>query len=634
MKRTNTSPRNFHLLSILIAVVLSFSYSQTVAGSDIKTESPESIDELIVKVDSLIKIEKIPGVALALVSKDSIIWAGGIGLANLDTGEPVTENTQFRIGSCTKSFIGLGFLKLIEEGRIDLNTPVKEIAPEIEILNPWQETHPVRVVHLLEHTAGFDDSHLNWFYFKGPVKSLQKALEDKADWRKVRWQPGTRFSYSSPGYTLAGYIMQKVCGQRYDEYIKQVILDPIGMKTSTIGRTSENKELLAVGYGDDLKPVPYWYDYEEPAGAMNSSVKEIALFLQFMLNRGRVGDKQLIKNELFDRVGQSTTTIAARAGVGRGYSFGIGTRYRNNQVWYAHGGLVPGFNVEYAYNLDCGVGYVVMINRFGRFIYSDIIDLVERFIACNTKAPVIQPFQVSESQLKNYCGYYELRSSRIQLARFMDILIGGVTISFENDTLYQKYFDSGKIPLIPVSQNMFRLSHEPVGSRVFSEATDGKMIYATSGSYFERTASWKPLVYRVLYFGAFTVMLSSIVYSIFWIPVYLYKRLKKKGNRARYLRMRIIPLLAVLSIGLGCVMVANQTILELGQMTVRNIIFFISTLVFAGLSVLSLFFAYRSFFTRVKMIARIYAVILALSCFGITLYLGYWGIIGIRLWAY
>ena len=634
MKRTNTPPTNFHLLPILLIVILSFLYSQRVVGSDIKIETPHSIDELIVKVDSLIKIEKIPGIAIALVSKDSIIWAGGSGLANLDTGEPVTENTHFRIGSCTKSFIGLGFLKLIEEGKIDLNTPVKEIAPEIEITNPWQETHPVRVVHLLEHTAGFDDSHLNWFYFKGPVKSLQKALEDKADWRKVRWQPGTRFSYSSPGYTLAGYIMEKVCGQGYDEYIKQVILDPIGMRTSTIGRASENKQMLSMGYGDDLKPVPYWYDYEEPAGAMNSSVKEMALFLQFMLNRGKVGDKQLIKSESFDRVGRSTTTIAARAGVEGGYSFGIGTRYRNNQVWYAHGGLVPGFNVEYAYNLDCGVGYVVMINRFGRFIYSDIIDLVERFMACNTKAPAIQPFQVSESQLKNYCGYYELRSSRIQLARFIDILMGGVTISFENDTLYQKYFDSGKMPLIPVSQNMFRLSHEPVGSRVFTEATDGKMIYATSGSYFERTASWKPLVYRVLFFCAFMVMLSSIVYSIFWVPVHLYKKFKNKGNRSRYLRMRIIPLLAVFSLVLGGLMVANQDLLEFGSLTAPNVIFLISTLFFAGFSVLSLFFSYRSFFKPVNIFARIYAVILSSACFGMTLYLGYWGIIGIRLWAY
>jgi CubicO group peptidase (beta-lactamase class C family) len=78
------------------------------------------------------KERSIPGGAFAIVSKDSI-WMGTYGFANLKTGEPITENTHFRIGSCTKSFLGLGFLKLIQEKKIDLNTPVRDIAPEIKI---------------------------------------------------------------------------------------------------------------------------------------------------------------------------------------------------------------------------------------------------------------------------------------------------------------------------------------------------------------------------------------------------------------------------------------------------------------------------------------------------------------------
>jgi len=78
----------------------------------------------------------------------------------------------------------------------------------------------------------------------------------------------------------------------------------------------------------------------------------------------------------------------------------------------------------------------------------------------------------------------------------------------------------------------------------------------------------------------------------------------------------------------------DQTILEFGMLTVLNVVFFASTLLFAGLSTLSLFTSCRSFYKPVKMIARIYAVILSSACFGMTLYLGYWGIIGLRLWAY
>jgi len=593
----------------------------------------QSIEKLRANFDSLMKERSIPGGAFAIVSKDSI-WIGTYGFANLKTGEPVTENTHFRIGSCTKSFLGLGFLKLIQEDKIDLNTPVRDIAPEIEIRNPWQDTHPVRVVHLLEHTAGFDDSHLNWFYFEGPVISLKRALEIKADLRRVRWQPGTRVSYSSPGYTLAGYVMQKVCGQKYEDYIKQTVLDPIGMRTSTIGRANESKQLLSLGYGKNNKPLPYWYDYDEPAGAMNSSVKEMALFVQFLLNRGRVGEKQILSSELLDRAGKPTTTLAAKAGLKAGYSFGVTTRLVHGLKGYGHGGLVPGFYAEYAYNHDCGLGWVVLLNQFGRIIYDDIIDEVESFSVCEVDTTSFPSTQVPEKQLRAYCGYYEPRSPRMKLFAFMEILFAGTKILFENDMLYQKDFMGDKKPLIPVSENLFRKPDEPEASRVFTRTPDGRMVYATRGSYYEKTAGWKSLVYPNLFLGAMIIMLSSVAYAVFWIPLHLFKRRRKVDVRSKYLRMRTVPLLAVLSLLLGIMIVADQTLLEFGQMTVRNVVFFISTLIFAGLSVLSLFTSYRSFFRPVKNTARIYAVILSLTCFGMTIFLGYWGIICLRLWAY
>ncbi len=143
--------------------------------------------------------------------------------------------------------------------------------------------------------------------------SLRSALGAKAHLRKVRWQAGTRFSYSSAGFTLAGYIMGKVSGQRYEEHIKQALMEPIGMRTSTIGSSEECRRLLAVGYDKDSQPFPVWYDYDEPAGAMNSSIREMALFIQFMLNRGAVGQVRIISDDLFDKIGKPTTTLAVWA---------------------------------------------------------------------------------------------------------------------------------------------------------------------------------------------------------------------------------------------------------------------------------------------------------------------------------
>lgn len=631
------SPQVFLRIVVSTIVLLKAAtlYSQTADNVTEGLPVPQSIPELRSDLDSLMNEISVPGAAVAIVSRDSIIWIGTFGFANVETGERVTENTHFCIGSCTKSFTGLGFLKLLDEGRIDLNTPVKEIAPEIEIDNPWEDTHPVRVVHLLEHTAGFDDSHPNWFYFEGPVLSLKRALEEKTHLRRVRWQPGTRFGYSSPGFALAGYILEKVSRERYEDYLKRVLLEPIGMKTTTIGSSEECRRLLAVGYDRNSEPFPVWYDYDEPAGALNSSIKEMALFIQFMLNRGAVGQERIISDSLFDRIGKPTTTLAAKAGLESGYSFGIGTSYRGGAKWYSHGGAVPGFLAQYSYNLDHELGYVVLQNLFDISFYDDMFTRVRNYVNSHvdSTAPT-SPVSISTGELEKYCGYYAPRSPRMQLAAFVEILTGGITVLYEHGTLYTQGFMDTKRPLIPVSGNLFRRPSHPEASRVFTKTSDGRMAYASQGSYYERAAIWKTHVYRILVFGALIVMLSSIVYSLFWVPVHIYKKLKRRDNRSKYVSMRLIPLLAVLSLILGVVKMGDQTILELGMLTVLNVVFFASTLLFAGLSTLSLFTSYRSFYKPVKMIARIYAVMLSSACFGMTLYLGYWGLIGLRLWEY
>ncbi|MDH4156174.1 MAG: beta-lactamase family protein [candidate division Zixibacteria bacterium] len=595
----------------------------------------QTIEDLKTDLDSIFDEISTPGAAVAIVSADSIIWIGTFGFANIETQEPVTENTHFCIGSCTKSFLGLGFLKLLDEGEIDLNTPVKEIAPEIEIDNPWADTHPVRVIHLLEHTAGFDDSHPNWFYFKGPVLPLRRALEEKARLRKVRWQPGTRYSYSSAGFVLAGYILEKVSGQRYEDYLKENLLDPIGMRTSTIGSSEECRRLLAVGYDRYARPFPVWYDYDEPAGAMNSSIKEMALFVQFMLNRGVAGNARIISDVQFSRVGRPSSTLAAEAGLESGYSFGIGTSYRGGAKWLSHGGAVPGFLAAYAASPENRIGYVVLQNSFDISFHDDMFTCVPNYAnsLAHSVAPSPSP-PVPADVLETYCGYYEPRSPRLQLMAFADLLTGGLTVSFERDTLYTQGFMEDRTPLIPVSDNLFRLPWHPEASSIFTRSSEGRMVYASMGSYYEKTSVWVVYLHRVLVLAAVLIMLSSIIYSLFGVPAHIYKKLKHKNKRSKYIRMRVIPLLAVLSLILGVVNIGDQTILELGMVTPLNIIFFVSTLVFAGLSTLSLLTTFRSFFKPVRMSARVYAVLLSLSCFGFTVYLSYWGVIGLRLWAY
>lgn len=113
--------------------------------------------------------EHIPGMMLTLVSHDSVLFEGGLGLANVAAQRSVTAHTRFRIGSVTKTFVVVGLLQLIEQSKLHLNDEVHKIAQKIPIDNPWEATDPVRVVHLLEHTAGFDGMRINHVYNSTPT---------------------------------------------------------------------------------------------------------------------------------------------------------------------------------------------------------------------------------------------------------------------------------------------------------------------------------------------------------------------------------------------------------------------------------------------------------------------------------
>jgi len=626
--------RAFILSMVVLLTASTIAVSQENSNSSVPSLP---FNELKIKIDSIIIENKIPGAAVAFVSSDSILWMETFGFANLETRKPVTKNTLFCIGSCTKSFTGLAFLKLLDEQKIDLNTPVKNIAPEIKIDNPWKETDPVRIIHLLEHTSGFEDSHLNWFYFKEPELSTKQALEEKSHLLKVRWKPGTRFSYSSPGITLAGYILEKISGQPYRYFMKEFLLEPIGMKTTSIGCPSECRKIKAVGYGKNNKAFPEYYDYDEPAGALNSSIEEMARFVQFLLNKGFINHQQIISKGQFDKIGRPVSTLAARAGLESGYSFGIGTRFNNGVKWMGHSGAVPGFIAEYYFNAYQGIGFVILQNSFDTEFHDDIFSVVWDYMGSKVETSLFPPkFQLSVEQANKYCGYYEPRNPRMRIMEFGEILSGGLKVSLENDTLNYQYFGGKKNPLIAVSQNKFRREKDSEATFVFFDNGNGKMALASRSSYFEKTPGWKPVVYRFLVFGALIIMMLSIVYALFWIPVYIYKRLTKRENYIKYIWIRLLPFFTVLSFILSIVpfMIAQPSMLELGMKTVPNIIFYFSTLLFAVLSTLSLFIVFKSNKKTVYKFDRIFAILLSLANFGMTLYLGYWGIIGLKLWVY
>jgi CubicO group peptidase (beta-lactamase class C family) len=612
-------------------------FSQQDTG--LKENRIKTITELKIHIDSLLVKNRIPGAGIAIVTKDSIVYLGGIGYANMETKTPVDENTIFGVGSITKSFIGLAFLKLVEEGRVNLQTPVKEIVPDIDIDNLWEKTDPVRIVHLLEHTSGFNDINFNDYYLQGdPEIPLREALKISSNSRKVRWRPGLISSYSSEGYALAGYILEKITGEKFEDYLRKNIFEPLSMTESTFLLTPENRKLFAQGYEGGYKPSPFPYLYARPAGALNSSVHDMALFVQFLLNRGKLGGKQLINRSLIERMETPTSGWVVQAGLKKGYGLGIGNTFYKGFKWCGHNGATIGYAGAFAYSRELGKGCVLLTNYYDFDFISGINEIwhsLQDYVIGNSisHSPIVPDIPVE--QLRKNVGYYELRNSRQQLVAWVDRMLNGTVISMRNDTLYWRDFLSGdRHVLVPVTDRMFRTQLEPGASKIFFKTPEGHQAYFDGENYFERTPAWIPWFYIVIFLLPWIFMISTVPYAIIWVPIDLYKRITKKENRSKYLRMRIIPLLAVLILLYGFIAVSNQSLLEFGQKSLANIQFYIATLLFAALSFFSLFLAVRSFRNPVKRFACFYALVISLSCVGMTIFFSYWNIIGLRLWAY
>jgi len=606
------------------------------AQTDRPAQTPKTLEELQKAVKAILDTNHVPGAGIALAAKDKIIWAGGVGKADLAANRDVTADTVFRVGSISKSFVAAALLKLQEEGKVDLNARVKEIVPEVEILNPWEQTSPVRIVNLLEHTAGFDDMHPNEVYNLNdlPDISLREVFRRFPNTQVVRWPPGARMAYSNPGYGLAGYVIEKITGKPFEDYIQEAILQPLGMTHASFRLTEGNRTLLAQGYeGNPPRPVPYMNIYLRPAGNLNSSPAELARFVQMLLNRGSVGETMLLKPESVRRMESPQTTLAARAGLRNGYGFGDYASLNHALKEYGHDGGISGFISTYRYMPEEELGYVVLVNStISGEALGKINDLVFSYLTAGIPARQQPGVKLAEPQLLDFNGYFQPANPRNQLFAFLGPLLGVERVFLESGVLYRKRLLGGKKEaLIPVSPNQFRLEKEPEASMIFCDAGDGTRVLAGSGMYEERVDPTWPVMRLVLILGSLALMITSLLFALIWVPRKLFRRMQD----VRHIYVRALPLLAVLSF-VAMVALFFRAVGG-GNPGARNFTsegFCAATWVFAGLSVGSLLAALRSFSLEIHRGVRIHSLLVALACFGVTAYLAYWNIIGLRLWAY
>jgi len=598
---------------------------------------PKTLEELQKALKDVLENNHVPGAGVALVSRGEILWCGGIGKADLASGRDATCHTEFRAGSISKTFVALALMKLADQGRLNLYARLQDVVPEIPLDNRWEDTHPVRIVNLLEHTAGFDDMRFSEIYNRKDLADfpLLDVLKRFPGPQKTRWAPGTRFSYSNPDYGAAGAVIEKITGQPFDAYIQKEILEPIGITHGDFRLDDGNRGLLAQGYEHNPPvPVPYKNIYLRPAGDMKASPEELAKLVQFFLRRGITGTAPLLRPESIGRMEYPETTSAARHGLRLGYGLGNYTATEGGVVTHGHGGGIDGFISSYRYMPEQNWGYAILLNSAAApQTLREMNRLAIDFLSRDFPKPQRPLVEVPAEELRKLEGFYTPAAPRMQLLAFLERFIGGMQVRLENGRLVRRQiFRDKKETLLPLGNGLFRGESDPEATSVFFPDEKGRTVYAQAdiaGTSYALRGSIVWLYQKLALLGLCAALLaSSLLFALVWAPLWAFGRMKE----ARHLRVRAAPLAAIFS--LAAVFAAGTMVPPtLGEMDFWSLLVYAGTLLFALFSFYGLWLALRVPREEIRTAVRFHSLLVSAACCALTLLLSSWGLIGLRLWA-
>ncbi len=334
---------------------------------------------------------ELAGAVVLVGTKDKILYEGATGMANFADHVQMQKSTLFRIASMTKPITAIAIMMLADEGKLSVEDAVEKHLPEFkgqmlvaakdkESMTLKQPKRPITLRDLLTHTSGMGQypAGIADLYTKRNY-TLAEATIAVSQVPLVR-EPGEEWSYNNPGIDTLGRIVEVASAMSFEKFLQTRIFDPLGMKDSTFYPTAEQAKTVALTYGikdGKLVPVPNsLLDVKEnpkhpvPAGGLYSSAGDQAKLYQFMLNGGKVGDKQLLSEKSLKQM-TTTQTGKIKTGFVDGMSWGLGWQVVAESKGatealsagsYGHGGA---FGTQGWIDPKKGVFYILMIQRTG-----------------------------------------------------------------------------------------------------------------------------------------------------------------------------------------------------------------------------------------------------------------------------
>lgn len=569
--------------------------------------------------------EGITGAVWATVDSDGEIRTGAAGLSNVVTGGALAPDSKVHVGSVAKLLLATGVLQLVSAGRVDLDAPLGRYLPGLKFDNPWPD-QPVRVRHLLDHTAGLDDMRL-WQVFSTqptPDSPLLDAFTRDPSVLAIRSQPGSRFSYSNMGYTLAAMVIEAVTRERYEVWLDRELLRQLGMRDSTFRFTTQlgpgADPRLAWGHLDIASPAPAMPVYLRPAGQFTTTARDLALFGKFIMSDGRVEGRTIVTPELLLAMGRASTTDAARAGLQVGYALGLGRRDRHGVVGLCHGGEVVGFRAMLCLfpnqqDTRGGKAFVIVLNKDGDGANTGRFDALMAKALAIPSSPAAQPAPAPRD-VADWQGRYVPAPNRFASFRYVDFLFDSPRLAWDGAVLRFSPVQGPVRALMPAGGMTFTANDRTIASHVLLRGEGGeRLISEGQRTYRKVHAAQYGLVAASLAFGLLGLLWFGLV-----VPARAIVRrepVRVPGVIAAVLLLLPIPLFLL------------QSYTQLGDRTVASVALYGVT---AALPLLMLWQAWRSLRHREGLADGRVNLVAALLVLQWCAVLVGWGMLPLALW--
>lgn len=332
---------------------------------------PALIEALRVFIGDTVRAWNVPGASVGIVQDGQVILCEGFGRRNLAANQPVTCDTLFQIGSCTKAFTAMALALLVDAGDLEWDTPIRAYLPTFRLQDPVA-TDQMTARDLLTHRSGLPAHDLVWV----SSHASRRELFDRLRYLEPNCAFRSLFQYSNLMYMVAGMLVSEIAGMSWEAFTQTRIFDRLGMTHSNFSTVAMRQAPDFATPYEERNGVPTEIPFFEadgenfavgPAGSINSSGRDMVKWLQVHLNKSQSGGEPFVSDHNLEEMHRPHIPWPDPTQRRLGYtlsSYGLGWEVHSHKgrVLVGHGGGIDGFRSRISFLPDAGVGVVVLTN--------------------------------------------------------------------------------------------------------------------------------------------------------------------------------------------------------------------------------------------------------------------------------